>query len=219
MDYSVERFVLTPFEENCYVLYTKGSSNALIIDSGDVTPELLDFLQSARLTPKFVILTHGHFDHMGGVARLKKLFGAAVVAIHALDAPMVGEPHVGGARLFGFDADPVTPDWLLADGDRVREGDINLVVLHTPGHTPGGITLYDENHRIAFCGDLIFRGAIGRYDLPGSDGVQLSRSILTKILALPDHVKLFPGHGPETTVGIERRTNPFVLEWLRHEPQ
>jgi glyoxylase-like metal-dependent hydrolase (beta-lactamase superfamily II) len=208
MDYTIRTYVLTPFEENCYLLYDR-AGYALVIDPGEPSPELLEFVERHHIRPQMIILTHGHFDHMGGAAFFRNHWQVPV-AIHEADAAFVRAPHAGGASLFGFEVEPVDPDVLFAGGEKVQAGDISLEVLHTPGHSPGGVTYYDRQNKLAFCGDLIFKGAVGRYDLPGSNGTQLFSSIRTSILSLPDEVALYPGHGPTTTVGYERQTNPFL---------
>ncbi len=202
-------FVLTPFEENCYIVYDDERGDAMIIDPGEPSPALFEFLKEKRLAPRYILLTHGHFDHFGGAASLKRELGIPV-AIHEADAPLLDPSWRGGATLFGFDVEPVTPDILLHDADVVAAGNLSVQVLHTPGHSPGGATFYDATNKRAYCGDLIFHGSVGRYDLPGSDGPTLFRSIREAILSLPDDVILLPGHGPETTVGREKRFNPFL---------
>ncbi len=210
MTYEIRTFVLTPFEENCYVLYDP-TGECVIVDPGELDEELIKFVEKNMLRPRVILLTHGHFDHFGGAAELKRRWHIPI-AIHDNDAEFAGKTYAGGARLFGFEVEPVSADRLLAEGDVISVGQITLLVAHTPGHSPGGVTFYDEPNRRAFCGDLIFRGAIGRYDLPGSDERALFRSLREKILSLPDEVVLYPGHGPSTTVGHERMTNPFLIE-------
>jgi glyoxylase-like metal-dependent hydrolase (beta-lactamase superfamily II) len=207
MAYKVETFATKPFEENCYVLYD-AAGEAIVIDPGEAGPAL-SFIQEHKLHVNYILLTHGHFDHTRGVGEIKRASGAPV-AVHPGDAALIGEPLKGGAPLFGYEAEAIVPDQLLADGQVVKAGEIALRVIHAPGHTPGLVVLYDEPNRRAFCGDLIFRGSIGRTDLAGADLPTLLRSIHEKILTMPDDVVLYPGHGPTTTVGEERRSNPFI---------
>jgi glyoxylase-like metal-dependent hydrolase (beta-lactamase superfamily II) len=208
MSYEPQTFVLTPFEENCYVL-VDSSGECVLIDPGEASENLIEFVEVQSLQPQMILLTHGHFDHFGGAAELKRRWDIPI-AIHSGDADLVGPRYGGGAVIFGLDVEPIMPDRLLEDGDVISMGPTTLSVIHTPGHSPGSVTFYDEVNGRAFCGDLIFRGAIGRYDLPGSDAQALFHSLWERILTMPDEVVLFPGHGPKTTVGHERVTNPFL---------
>ena len=195
-----------PLAENTYIVEHRASKTAAVVDPGDEGEEILDGLRERGVTLDKILLTHGHFDHVGAVRTLKERTGAKV-HIHADDAGrMQSAGRQGG--MFGLHVqDPPAPDVLVRDGDSVALGDLAFRVLHTPGHTPGHVTfLLGE---MAFVGDLIFAGSIGRTDLPGGSYDDLIRAVREKIFVLPDRTVLFPGHGPATTVGEERRSNPF----------
>ncbi len=159
------------------------------------------------MTAKLIINTHGHFDHVSANKRLKEVTGAPIL-IHSLDAPMLDQLS-SSAAAWGFTADnSPKPDKELNDGDEVAFGHTTLKVIHTPGHTPGGISLYAPD--FVFVGDTLFAGSIGRTDFPGGSFKALKESIRKKLFVLGDHVKVYAGHGPSTTIGEERRSNPFV---------
>jgi len=184
---------------NCYIVGDDNTREALIIDPGfDTSRDLkktLDEVSSQRFRVKFIVNTHGHPDHTSGNRAAKDATGALIM-IHELDAPMLVDPSA---------------DRILHDGDVVRVGEVKLRVLHTPGHSRGGISLLSDN--VIFCGDTLFAGSIGRCDLPGGSGKELMRSIKNRLLILLDHVKVYPGHGPATTIGEERRNNPFLQDF------
>ena len=184
---------------NCYIVGDDDTHEALIIDPGfDTSRDLkktLDEVFSHRFRVKFIVNTHGHPDHTSGNKAAKNATGASIL-IHEYDASMLVDPPA---------------DKILHDGDVVRIGEVTLRVLHTPGHSRGGISLLGDN--VVFCGDALFAGSIGRYDLPGGSLEELMRSIKSRLLILPDHVKVYPGHGPATTIGKERRSNPFLQDF------
>jgi hydroxyacylglutathione hydrolase len=196
-------------ETNCYILGDEKSKEAVVIDPGGDFEEIEGQLRKSELKVKYIVLTHGHFDHTGALAQLKKTTGAEVL-IHAKDAPMLSSG--GGAQSFfmetGNDAPPA--DGTLKEGDRIRFGQHNLEVLHTPGHSPGGISLITD--KMIFVGDSLFSGSIGRTDLPGGSHQQLMDSIKKKLLTKGDDYLVYPGHGPSSTIGEERRNNPFLTE-------
>lgn len=199
----IHSFQVTPFFENCFVVCDGGE--ALVIDPGDVTPRMLRLL--ADCSVRGIVNTHCHCDHCGGNAELKAKTGADLL-LHPEDLPLLRSMDVQ-ARMFGIGtASSPDPDRFLNEGDEVAVGAARFKVLHTPGHSPGHIVLVGDG--IALVGDVLFAGSIGRTDLPGGDYRQLLQSIHDKLLTLPDETVVYSGHGPETTIGAERRTNPFL---------
>lgn len=198
---------LGPFATNCYIVADPDGPAAWVIDPGTPDPWVSETLSQVGLTVEAIVLTHGHVDHIGGVEQVKGETGAPVW-IHPADQPMLGDPRKNGGAFFGMLVRAPEPDRLLAEGDRLRLGSLEFQVLHTPGHTPGGISFYTPGHVIA--GDTLFAGSIGRSDLPGGNFEQLITSIRTKLLVLPPETMVYPGHGPTTSIGDEREYNPFV---------
>ena len=195
-----------PLVENTYLVGHPASGKAVVIDPGDEADEILRQLGARGWTLDKILLTHGHFDHVGAVAALKKRTGAGVY-IHPADAEQMRTAGRQGA-MFGLHVPaPPPPDVLVREGDTVSLGDVAFRVLHTPGHTPGHVTYLAGD--LAFVGDLIFEGSIGRTDLPGGSLDELLRAVREKIFTLPGETILFPGHGPATTVRDEKRGNPF----------
>ena len=195
-----------PLAENAYIVAHPGSAKAAVIDPGEEGEEILRRLSADGLALDKILLTHGHFDHVGGVRVLKERTGASVY-VHPDEVDrMLAAPRQGA--IFGLGVPkPPAPDVLVRDGDIVALSDQTFRVLHTPGHTPGHVAFVSGG--LAFVGDLIFAGSIGRTDLPGGSHDALLRSVREKIFTLPDDTILLPGHGPATTVGEERRSNPF----------
>ena len=194
---------------NCFVLGCDTTQEAAVIDPGDEPDRILLALAESNLTVKLIINTHGHFDHVGANKKLKEVTGAPIL-IHPLDAPMLNQ-LASSAAAWGMKAENSPPaDRELQDGDQVNFGKINLKVLHTPGHTPGGISLYTDHE--VFVGDTLFAGSIGRTDFPGGSFETLKESIQQKLFALGDDLKVYPGHNQATTIGVEKRSNPFVGE-------
>jgi glyoxylase-like metal-dependent hydrolase (beta-lactamase superfamily II) len=192
---------------NCIILGCEKTREAAVIDPGDETERILLSLADSKLKLKYIINTHGHFDHVGGNKEMKEATDADIL-IHFLDAPMLSQLS-SDATLFGFSAEnSPPPDRTLEDNDTISFGEIRLKVIHTPGHSPGGISLYIDNK--VFVGDTLFSGSIGRSDLPGGDFNTLISSIKNRLFDLGDDVKVFPGHGPNTTIGREKHSNPFV---------
>ena len=198
--------VTGPLEENVFLLVDAETKRAAIIDPGIESEGLLETIQREHWRLDYIINTHGHFDHVFGNAFFKGRTGAELL-IHEADLPLL-ERLVENSMVFGFRPSPSPrPDRFLKEGDVLKLGGLELGVLHTPGHSPGGVTLPVADR--LFVGDALFAGSIGRTDLPGGSHETLLASVRTKILTFPDETRVYPGHGPETTVGRERRTNPF----------
>jgi glyoxylase-like metal-dependent hydrolase (beta-lactamase superfamily II) len=194
---------------NCFILGCEETLEAAVIDPGDEADRILFALAESNLTTKLIINTHGHFDHVGANKRLNEITGAPIL-IHPLDKPMLSQ-LANSAAAWGMKADnSPAPDRELQEGDEVTFGKMTLKVLHTPGHTPGGISLYTDNE--VFVGDTLFAGSIGRTDFPGGSFETLRESIQQKLFKLSDDLKVYPGHNQTTTIGMEKRNNPFVGE-------
>lgn len=203
----IHSFACGPFQTNSYLVEDETSGEAVLIDPTLESEGILDVIGERRLRLTVIVNTHGHIDHVFGNALFKKRTGAPL-AIHSADAAMLtllGQQ----ARLFGLPLPEMTgTDRLLADGDTVSAGTLALEVLHTPGHTPGGISLYTPG--VLFSGDTLFAGSIGRTDLPGGDYDMLIASIMQRLLALPHETVVYSGHGQPTTIGEEAASNPFL---------
>ncbi|MHC4617005.1 MAG: MBL fold metallo-hydrolase [Planctomycetota bacterium] len=206
-----DRLILGAFETNCYIVRKSDTAgDCLVIDSGLEAGELIDFLQKHMLNPVGVVLTHGHIDHTGGLVALRRKFPEMKVSIHKLDAEMLtgGEDNLSALAGCFFTTEPA--DLLLEEGTAVELAGIEMQVLHTPGHTPGGASLYAQDEGIIFVGDTLFAGSVGRTDFPGGSMTQLVAGIREKLLTLPDRTIVYPGHGPATTVAQEKKHNPFL---------
>jgi glyoxylase-like metal-dependent hydrolase (beta-lactamase superfamily II) len=192
---------------NCFIIGCEKTRKAAVIDPGDESSRILMKLAEHKLTVEYIINTHGHFDHVGANRKLKEATGAKLV-IHALDQSMLKVLSETSAA-FGLSVEnSPPPDQTVQDGDIIQFGEIILTVLHTPGHTPGGISLHTDG--VVFVGDTLFAGSIGRTDFPGGDFDTLISSIKNKLYSLGDQVIVYTGHGPETTIGREKRSNPFA---------
>ena len=205
----VKTLAVGPIMANCFVLGCEKTAEAAVIDPGDEPDRILATLTDHNLTAKLIINTHGHFDHVGANRKLKEATGAPIL-IHALDTPMLSQ-LASSAAAWGMVAEnSPPPDREIEDGDQVNFGDITLAVLHTPGHTPGGISLYTDTE--VFVGDTLFAGSIGRTDFAGGSFETLKNSIQQKLFTLNEDLVVYPGHNNPTTIGTEKRTNPFVGE-------
>lgn len=204
----LKMLVVGPIQSNCYILGCERTRQAAVIDPGGDVDKILMVLAKDRLSCVYIINTHGHFDHAAENKRLKEVTGAQLV-IHRADAPMIIH-QARSSGMWGMQVDDSPPpDRYIEEGEEITFGDVSLKVLHTPGHSEGGISLVTD--KIAFVGDTLFAGSIGRTDFPGGDYEGLLRNVREKIFSLGDEVVIYPGHGPKTTVGRERRTNPFFV--------
>jgi len=201
---------VTAFQQNCTLLWCEATRRASVIDPGGDLGRIEDAIGKAGVTVEKILLTHGHIDHAGGAAELKERLDVPLEGPHRADLFLL-ERLAETGRSFGMQgARDVTPDRWLDEKDQVRVGDLVLDVLHVPGHSPGSVALLHAAQRFAIVGDALFRGSIGRTDLPGGDHRQLIRSIKEKLLTLEDDVAFICGHGPTSTIGHERATNPFL---------
>ena len=209
MGYSV--VTVTPLQQNCTVLWCDQSRKAAIVDPGGDADRILRVIEREGIVPEKILLTHAHIDHVGATARLAERYGCPIEGPHEGDRFLVEGLEQQGMA-FGVPLDGTfTPDRWLAQGDRVTFGAVELEVRHCPGHTPGHVIFFDAGGRLALTGDVLFCGSIGRTDFPGGNYEALMRSIREQLLPLGDDVAFISGHGPMSTLGEERRSNPFVL--------
>jgi hydroxyacylglutathione hydrolase len=207
----IDRLTLGELQTNCYVVRVdEAATDCLVIDPGADPDPLIELLRREHLNPVATILTHGHADHIVGVATLRQDFQQMRVYIHKLDASMLTDAEANLSVFVGMIFTTEPADVLLEDGDTIDLAGIRLTVLHTPGHTPGGICLYEPQDGVVFAGDALFAGSVGRSDFPGGDESQLIESIRNKLLTLPDATVVYPGHGMRTTIGREKRANPYA---------
>ncbi|PIU42165.1 MAG: MBL fold metallo-hydrolase [Candidatus Omnitrophica bacterium CG07_land_8_20_14_0_80_42_15] len=196
-------FIVGELEVNCYVLADDDTKEAIIIDPGAEPEAIKRCLAKNGLKPLFIVNTHGHADHIGA----NRFFDLPIL-IHELEKDFLTDSRKNLSAAFGFEVISPKASRLLNDGDRIKVGSLSLAVLHTPGHSPGGISLKVDD--VLFTGDALFHEGIGRTDLPNSSGPQLLESIRNKILVLPDKTIVYPGHGPSSTIGHEKKNNPFL---------
>jgi glyoxylase-like metal-dependent hydrolase (beta-lactamase superfamily II) len=200
--------VVGPLEVNCFILGCEETGEGVVVDAGGDATRIIEAVERYGLSIGQIINTHGHFDHVGANRALVERFGARLL-IHDADAPLL-ERAAEVARSYGVQGEgSPQPNAFLADGMEISFGNCRMQVLHTPGHTAGGCCLYLEAEKKIITGDTLFADSIGRTDLPGGSHEQLLQSIRTKLFTLPDDVTAYPGHGPETTIGHEKRHNPY----------
>ena len=205
----IETLVLGDVRTNCYLLIEERTREALVIDPADRVDVIARKTMDESLTLKSILLTHGHGDHILAVNELKKEFGVKVYAAKAEEALLLNPAQNLSQALFGVSV-VVQPDVLLEDGQEFEEAGIRLRMLHTPGHTPGGCCYYQPEERVLFSGDTLFCGSIGRTDFPGGSLSELICSVKVKLLVLPEDVRVYPGHEEMTTIGHEKKYNPYM---------
>jgi glyoxylase-like metal-dependent hydrolase (beta-lactamase superfamily II) len=204
----IKNLIVGNLEENCYIVSDEKTKEAMVIDPGDEPDRIVDEIKQNDLKVNYIICTHAHFDHIGAVGDIKNETGAKVM-MHKADVELY-ENARDQAAIWGIHIDELpSPDVFIAEGDSVKVGGMVFHVIHTPGHSPGGICLYGEG--VVFTGDTLFQGSVGRTDFHGGDIAQLKESF-RRLLELPDETKVFSGHGQETTIGIERKENFFLDE-------
>lgn len=192
---------------NCYIVWCEQTNKAIVIDPGGDAVAILAQLRSDKLNLEYIVNTHGHADHIGAVAKVKQATGASVL-IHAADADMLTSSLRNLSTYMGPGVVCEPADRTIREGEIITFGSVSLTVIETPGHTPGGICLVGEG--VVFSGDTLFAESIGRTDFPGGSYSQLITNIKQKLMTLPDNYTVYPGHGPETTIGWERKMNPFI---------
>ncbi len=203
---------VTPFQQNCTLLWCEQTRRAAVVDPGGEVELILAAAEQASVELEKILLTHAHLDHAGGTAELASQFGLPIEGPHRDDQFWI-DALPEQSRMFGLPpVEGFVPTRWLQQGDRVTFGNITLEVLHCPGHTPGHVVFFHRSERLAIVGDVLFRGSIGRTDFPRGDHATLIRSIREKLWPLGDDVRFIPGHGPMSTFGAERRTNPFVSD-------
>ncbi len=205
---TIRSFAVMPFDENCYVV-SDDTGEGVVIDPGGMAKEILAYIREKKLSIQAVLDTHGHCDHIGANDAIRDETGAPLY-IHKADAPMLSDMRLNLSAFMGFKALSRPAEHLLSEGDKISFGQSELEVIHTPGHTVGGVCFVGDG--VVFTGDTLFAGSIGRSDFPGGSEVELIGNIKKKLLALPDETKVYSGHGPSSEIGWERQCNPY-LQW------
>jgi hydroxyacylglutathione hydrolase len=201
---------VTPLRQNCTLLWCARTLRGTIIDPGGGLAAVCAAVAETKIKVEKIWLTHGHIDHAGGAAELKEILGVPIEGPHQADRYLLERLPASGLKFGMPEARVVTPDRWLDDGDRVEIGDLAFDVRHCPGHSPGSIVFVNQDNRLAIVGDVLFRGSVGRTDIPGGDHAALIAAIRNKLLPLGDDVAFICGHGPASTIGRERKNNPFL---------
>ncbi|HWB20933.1 MAG TPA: MBL fold metallo-hydrolase [Phycisphaerales bacterium] len=212
---TVTPFVLGDYQTNCYVVSVAGTSDCWIVDCGFAPDALLSWIRKNALNPVLILLTHAHVDHIAGVEQARREFGDLPIWIHEAEAEFCGNPMLNLSAITGFPVTCPDPTRTLRHGEILHLGSSSWRVLHTPGHSPGGATFVNDHDKIALVGDTLFTGSIGRSDFPTSDPAALGRSLFDVLLTLPDDYTVYPGHGPSTSIGAERKHNPFLQQGIQ----
>ncbi len=205
----LEKIVVGSYAANCYILGDEVSKEAIVVDPGSEADRIMKKISDKALKVKYIVLTHGHGDHIGAVESLKVMTGAEVM-IHHDDAYMLDDPSKNFTGSIHGNSIAFKPDRTIGAGDVIQIGKIKIRVLHTPGHTYGGICLYVPSEKVVISGDTLFYGSVGRSDLEGGDHKQMISAIIKQLMTLDDEVIVYPGHGASTSIGFERRKNPFI---------
>lgn len=205
----IRNITVGPLQANCFIIGDETSRQAIVIDPGDEPDLIMDVINENRLEVSYIVCTHGHFDHVGAVSDIREKTGAKVI-IHK-DEIEIYHAARDMAAFWGYEIEKLPdPDMLVEDADMIKVGNMSFTILHTPGHSPGGICLYGEG--IVVTGDTLFAGSVGRTDFYGGDMNKL-RDSFKRLMSLPEETKVLPGHGPDSTIGEEKRGNPFVSDF------
>jgi glyoxylase-like metal-dependent hydrolase (beta-lactamase superfamily II) len=207
----IEHLILGSYETNCYIVrQNEAVKDCMLVDTGLEADALIEFLKSGALNPAAAVFTHGHADHITGIPLLRENYPDIKIYIHKLDAKMLTRATSNLSLLAGRIFRTKPADELIEESDVIEAAGVKLEVVHTPGHTKGGISLYSKDEKILFSGDTLFAGSVGRTDMPGGNMRQLIEGIKVKLLSLPEETVVYPGHGPVTTIGQEKVSNPFL---------
>lgn len=213
--FKIRKVTVGPLETNCYLLINENTNNAIVVDPGWDSDKIIRVLRDTHI--KYIIATHGHFDHVSAVKKLRESKGGAFM-IHKLDLEILSHARISSYLFLGANIDePPSPDIILEDEVEVEFEELKLKIIHTPGHSPGSISIYIKELNSLLSGDTLFRDSVGRTDIPGGSWEELKNSLRKLLQNLPDTTVIYPGHGPETTVGREKSINPFVNEILFSE--
>lgn len=205
----LEKITVGSYATNCYIMADEETKEAIVIDPGSEPERILSKLTKHDLKAKYIVLTHAHGDHIGAIAEIKKETGAKIL-LHHDEAYMLEDSSKNFSKSIHGKPVSVKADETIGEGDRLNVGKLKVEVIHTPGHTFGGICLYVASEKILITGDTLFYGSVGRSDLEGGNHKQLIQGIIDKIMKLDDSVTVYPGHGATTSIGFERRKNPFI---------
>jgi hydroxyacylglutathione hydrolase len=201
---------VTPFQQNCSLVFDEEAKRGAIVDPGGDVPNILEAIEQSNVKIEKILLTHGHIDHAGGAAELRDALGVQIEGPQVDDLFLLNDLPKSGAKYGMVDARIVVPDRWLKDGDEVTVAGMKFSILQAPGHSPGSVVFFNDENRFALMGDVLFQGSVGRTDFPYGSTETLMKSIREKVLPLGDDVVFLPGHGPASQIGIERKTNPFI---------